>query len=61
LVGSGLALVIALPILLIDNTDDAPSQDHDHDNGSGQVFPDNDFLKFDDVWNGKLGSKDRLR
>ena len=61
MVGSGLALVIALPILLIDNTDDAPSHDHDHDHdhdhGSGQVFPDNDFLKFDDVWNGKLSSK----
>jgi len=57
LVGSGLALVIALPILLIDNSDEVPSHDHDTDNGSGQVFPDNDFLKFDDVWSGKLSPK----
>merc|ERR1711953_1012045 len=57
LVGSGLALVIALPILLIDNTDDAPANNDDGSNGSGQVFPDGDFLKFDDIWTGKLSSK----
>ncbi|CAG5099345.1 Oidioi.mRNA.OKI2018_I69.XSR.g16466.t1.cds [Oikopleura dioica] len=60
LVGSGLALVIALPILLIDNSDDVPANDNgdnDSSSNSGQVFPDNDFLKFDDVWTGKLSSK----
>ena len=53
--GGAIALAIALPLLL--SGDDSDSQYEPTVGKNGQVFPEKDFLLFDDMWKGKLSSK----
>ena len=46
--GAAVALIIALPIVLTDSSSDADDQ------GTAQRFPKEDFVKFDEIWDGTL-------